>query len=178
MPGVVCEQRPQNIARGRKRPPRRTAAASYPAGKKLQNKTRAKNKCAHTTVGANRLRGPRAGANDEARAVQFRVAFRGPLHGARRCGKRRPVLRVAPEFSPRGSPKGRTGLPPVLPFGANDEARTRYLHLGKVALYRMSYVRRPECKKYYRQNPPFCQEGISNPEGFHFPYSLSGAGML
>ena len=25
--------------------------------------------------------------------------------------------------------------------GANDEARTRYLHLGKVALYQMSYVR-------------------------------------
>ena len=27
------------------------------------------------------------------------------------------------------------------PYGANDEARTRYLHLGKVALYQMSYVR-------------------------------------
>ncbi len=27
------------------------------------------------------------------------------------------------------------------PFGAGDEARTRYLHLGKVALYRMSYTR-------------------------------------
>jgi hypothetical protein len=26
-------------------------------------------------------------------------------------------------------------------LGANDEARTRYLHLGKVALYQMSYVR-------------------------------------
>ena len=26
-------------------------------------------------------------------------------------------------------------------FGAGDEARTRYLHLGKVALYRMSYTR-------------------------------------
>ncbi len=26
--------------------------------------------------------------------------------------------------------------------GANDEARTRYLHLGKVALYRMSYIRK------------------------------------
>ena len=25
--------------------------------------------------------------------------------------------------------------------GAEDEARTRYLHLGKVALYQMSYVR-------------------------------------
>ena len=30
----------------------------------------------------------------------------------------------------------------LLPFyGAGDEARTRYLHLGKVALYRMSYTR-------------------------------------
>ena len=26
-------------------------------------------------------------------------------------------------------------------FGAEDEARTRYLHLGKVALYQMSYGR-------------------------------------
>ena len=28
-----------------------------------------------------------------------------------------------------------------VPFGAEDEARTRYLHLGKVALYQMSYSR-------------------------------------
>ena len=30
-----------------------------------------------------------------------------------------------------------------VPFlvGASDEARTRYLHLGKVALYQMSYTR-------------------------------------
>ena len=27
-------------------------------------------------------------------------------------------------------------------FGAGDEARTRYLHLGKVALYQMSYIRK------------------------------------
>ena len=27
-------------------------------------------------------------------------------------------------------------------FGAGDEARTRYLHLGKVALYQMSYARK------------------------------------
>ena len=26
-------------------------------------------------------------------------------------------------------------------FGAGNETRTRYLHLGKVALYRMSYAR-------------------------------------
>ena len=27
-------------------------------------------------------------------------------------------------------------------FGADDGARTRYLHLGKVALYQMSYIRK------------------------------------
>ena len=30
-------------------------------------------------------------------------------------------------------------------FGAGNEARTRYLHLGKVALYRMSYARVSVC---------------------------------
>ena len=29
----------------------------------------------------------------------------------------------------------------LLHYGAADEARTRYLHLGKVALYQMSYTR-------------------------------------
>ena len=29
----------------------------------------------------------------------------------------------------------------LLRYGAADEARTRYLHLGKVALYQMSYGR-------------------------------------
>ena len=36
--------------------------------------------------------------------------------------------------------KGMQKSIPIL-FGAGDEARTRYLHLGKVALYRMSYTR-------------------------------------
>ena len=40
-------------------------------------------------------------------------------------------------------------------YGADDEARTRYLHLGKVALYQMSYIRK--CKKYYTYNCIFCQ---------------------
>ena len=31
---------------------------------------------------------------------------------------------------------------PLFFFGAGNEARTRYLHLGKVALYQMSYIRR------------------------------------
>ena len=30
----------------------------------------------------------------------------------------------------------------VVIFGAGDEARTRYLDLGKVALYQMSYARK------------------------------------
>ena len=33
----------------------------------------------------------------------------------------------------------------LLHYGAADEARTRYLHLGKVALYQMSYGRRFHC---------------------------------
>ena len=40
----------------------------------------------------------------------------------------------------------------LLHYGAADEARTRYLHLGKVALYQMSYGRRMciLCKEYTR----------------------------
>ena len=38
---------------------------------------------------------------------------------------------------------------PVL-FGAADEARTRYLHLGKVALYQMSYGRIKKSPKIVR----------------------------
>ena len=37
----------------------------------------------------------------------------------------------------------------VLFYGAGDEARTRYLHLGKVALYRMSYARIGANKSYF-----------------------------
>ena len=35
-----------------------------------------------------------------------------------------------------------TSLEQICFSGAGDEARTRYLHLGKVALYRMSYARK------------------------------------
>ena len=35
----------------------------------------------------------------------------------------------------------KTGQISLPRFGASDEARTRYLHLGKVALYQMSYTR-------------------------------------
>ena len=37
--------------------------------------------------------------------------------------------------------KNRLEEPVSTVFGAADEARTRYLHLGKVALYQMSYGR-------------------------------------
>ena len=40
-------------------------------------------------------------------------------------------------------------------FGADDEARTRYLHLGKVALYQMSYIR--DCNGYYSRPCSGCQ---------------------
>ena len=36
----------------------------------------------------------------------------------------------------------------LLFYGAGDEARTRYLHLGKVALYRMSYTRNEQNELY------------------------------
>ncbi len=41
------------------------------------------------------------------------------------------------------------------PFGAGDEARTRYLDLGKVALYQMSYARKR--KGNYSVYPAICQ---------------------
>ena len=40
--------------------------------------------------------------------------------------------------------------------GASDEARTRYLHLGKVALYQMSYTRID--KSYNITLMPICQQ--------------------
>ncbi len=43
-------------------------------------------------------------------------------------------------------------------YGADDEARTRYLHLGKVALYQMSYIR--NCKRHYIKDFCKCQEEI------------------
>ncbi len=41
--------------------------------------------------------------------------------------------------------------------GADDEARTRYLHLGKVALYQMSYIRIFRNKWYYTHFVSACQ---------------------
>ena len=46
------------------------------------------------------------------------------------------------------------------PFGASDEARTRYLHLGKVALYQMSYTRND--KRDCSREIEICQEKNEN----------------
>ena len=42
----------------------------------------------------------------------------------------------------------------MAPSGASDEARTRYLHLGKVALYQMSYTRKYVCGTATTVVPP------------------------
>ena len=55
----------------------------------------------------------------------------------------------------------------IFEHGADDEARTRYLHLGKVALYQMSYARmlysycRKACLFYH-----FSLESQGNPGRF------------
>ena len=50
----------------------------------------------------------------------------------------------------------------LLYSGAGDEARTRYLHLGKVALYRMSYTRINWCRP---SESNFFDSNISNQFG-------------
>ena len=52
--------------------------------------------------------------------------------------------------------------------GASDEARTRYLHLGKVALYQMSYTRSD--KGNYNSMTPQCQGEISKNMKFFIIY--------
>ena len=51
-------------------------------------------------------------------------------------------------------------------FGAGDEARTRYLHLGKVALYQMSYTRRYGASGRNRTN----DTGIFSPLLYRLSY--------
>ena len=48
------------------------------------------------------------------------------------------------------SPRLKLSFQPGALFGAADEARTRYLHLGKVALYQMSYGRIKKSPKFIR----------------------------
>ena len=51
-------------------------------------------------------------------------------------------LELVSSLSISFAPKNKTTHRVVLFFGAGDEARTRYLDLGKVALYQMSYARK------------------------------------
>ena len=53
--------------------------------------------------------------------------------------------------------------------GAADEARTRYLHLGKVALYQMSYGRRSGAALHRLGMPPIGIEPMTR--GFSVPCS-------
>ena len=57
------------------------------------------------------------------------------------------------------APKEIICLKQVISFGAGDEARTRYLHLGKVALYQMSYAR-------------ICPTGYADPMGMVPPVGI------
>ena len=52
-------------------------------------------------------------------------------------------------------------------FGAGDEARTRYLHLGKVALYQMSYTR--NLRRLLYTLSPICQAEFFKTLIFFFP---------
>ncbi len=55
---------------------------------------------------------------------------------------------------------------PVPLNGAEDEARTRYLHLGKVALYQMSYSRKNGASDRNRTN----DTGIFSPLLYQLSY--------
>ena len=56
-------------------------------------------------------------------------------------------------------------------FGASDEARTRYLHLGKVALYQMSYTRMGSFSRRKGVVPPAGIEPATR--GFSVPCSTN-----
>ena len=64
------------------------------------------------------------------RMVRIVVLLIIPHRRGRKCGA----------FMNKNKNRLKLSFQPVL-FGAADEARTRYLHLGKVALYQMSYGR-------------------------------------
>ena len=55
-------------------------------------------------------------------------------------------------------------------YGADDEARTRYLNLGKVALYRVSYIRK--CKSNYTQSMYLCQDFFRKKYNYLVVYNI------
>ena len=73
---------------------------------------------------------------------------RSPFRRGRSAGTRTPglnipnVARYQLRYTPAYSNVKKICAPPDAQIGADDEARTRYLHLGKVALYQMSYIRK------------------------------------
>ena len=84
------------------------------------------------------------GAGDEARGLGIRWMPRKEAAGPYPPPDSPPDCRIG-MFEP-SSPSNIKKKPHpngwgFLFYGAGDEARTRYLHLGKVALYRMSYTR-------------------------------------
>ena len=62
-----------------------------------------------------------------------------PASTSRRAVRSRSSFRASPDSIPQ---KTRPPLGGLVFCGAGDEARTRYLDLGKVALYQMSYARK------------------------------------
>ena len=72
------------------------------------------------------------------RMVRIAVLLIIPHHQGRKCGA----------FINKSKNRLKLSFQPVL-FGAADEARTRYLHLGKVALYQMSYGRIKKSPKLF-----------------------------
>ena len=92
------------------------------------------------------------------RATRLELASRHPTNGLRPFAGTLPHLGFKTRFARTGggseffppNEKNRASKPDVLfHSGAGNEARTRYLHLGKVALYQMSYAR--ENKVYSRR---------------------------
>ncbi len=60
-------------------------------------------------------------------------------------------------------------------YGASDEARTRYLHLGKVALYQMSYTRNSEL--YYSIIPGAVNPFFKKVQKIHTRLSVGQPGV-
>ena len=64
--------------------------------------------------------------------------------------------------------------------GADDEARTRYLHLGKVALYQMSYIRTCWClrSESNQRHVDFQSTALPTELQRHIEQSIRSAQML